>query len=258
MLKNTPGSSNCTGTPATKKTQNTPYPSEVLGQTVQRSAPPRTQNSRFVDHAVRTARSTFPDCRFLSAAPSLSTTEGPVDPAREPLGGEADGADLVGEQAGLEQAEERVREVVGVDIRPPARGLGQEHGDHLALPEVGADLAPDGPGRLGGDAEQVEVLDGEAKERAEHGPQAGLGVSVASDQVVYQSDVYAASRSNQGSPRRHGHARAGWGDRAVLILIGIRVGLDGVNPIYYDTIKVSLLLFLLYARSASLTYVSPS
>jgi hypothetical protein len=29
-----------------------------------------------------------------------------------------------------------------------------------------------------------------------------------------------------------------WGDRAVVVLIGIRLGLDGVNPIYYDTIKV--------------------
>jgi hypothetical protein len=25
----------------------------------------------------------------------------------------------------------------------------------------------------------------------------------------------------------------------VLILIGLRLGLDGVNPIYYDSIKVS-------------------
>ena len=30
-----------------------------------------------------------------------------------------------------------------------------------------------------------------------------------------------------------------WGDRAVLILVGIRLGLDGVNPIYHDSIKVS-------------------
>jgi hypothetical protein len=35
-----------------------------------------------------------------------------------------------------------------------------------------------------------------------------------------------------------------WGDRGVLILIGIRLGLDGVNPIYYDTIKVPLSTFL--------------
>ncbi|KZT08838.1 uncharacterized protein LAESUDRAFT_757025 [Laetiporus sulphureus 93-53] len=66
-------------------------------------------------------------------------------------------------------------------------------------------------------------------------PEAGLGVSVASDAVIYQSDVYAASRSTMGSPRKH--ARSGWGDRAVLVLIGIRLGIDGVNPIYYDSVK---------------------
>jgi hypothetical protein len=31
-----------------------------------------------------------------------------------------------------------------------------------------------------------------------------------------------------------------WGGRAVLVLVGIRLGLDGVNPVYYDTIKVRL------------------
>lgn len=31
-----------------------------------------------------------------------------------------------------------------------------------------------------------------------------------------------------------------WGDRAVLVLIGIRLGIEGVNPVYYNTIKVSL------------------
>ncbi|KAF9808590.1 hypothetical protein IEO21_07806 [Rhodonia placenta] len=66
-------------------------------------------------------------------------------------------------------------------------------------------------------------------------PEAGMGVSVAVDGVVYESDVYAVSRSTMGSPRRS--ARSSWGDRAVLVLIGIRLGLDGVNPIYYDTIK---------------------
>ncbi|KAH7909440.1 cysteine protease required for autophagy [Hygrophoropsis aurantiaca] len=68
-------------------------------------------------------------------------------------------------------------------------------------------------------------------------PDANLGVSVASDGVIFQSDVYAASHRNVhiGSPRRH--AKASWGGRAVLVLIGIRLGIDGVNPIYYDTIK---------------------
>lgn len=71
-------------------------------------------------------------------------------------------------------------------------------------------------------------------------PAAGLGVSVAADGVVYQSDVFAASRSGLTSPTKH--SRSAWGDRAVLILIGIRLGLDGVNPVYYDTIKVQFFL----------------
>ncbi|KAF8548280.1 hypothetical protein OG21DRAFT_1489519 [Imleria badia] len=66
-------------------------------------------------------------------------------------------------------------------------------------------------------------------------PEAGLGVAVAADGVVYQSDVYAASNVHIGSPRRH--ARSSWGERGVLVLIGIRLGIDGVNPIYYEPIK---------------------
>ncbi|KAF7419636.1 Cysteine protease atg4 [Pleurotus ostreatus] len=65
-------------------------------------------------------------------------------------------------------------------------------------------------------------------------PDAALGVSVGVDGVVFQSDVYAASNSGT-LPKRH--VRNNWGDRAVLILVGIRLGLDGVNPIYYDSIK---------------------
>jgi len=63
-------------------------------------------------------------------------------------------------------------------------------------------------------------------------------VSVATDGVVFQSDVYAASNNHIVSARRHG--RSTWGGRPVLVLLGIRLGLDGVNPIYYDTIKVRL------------------
>ena len=33
-----------------------------------------------------------------------------------------------------------------------------------------------------------------------------------------------------------------WGDRPVLHLLGIRLGIECVNPIYYDTIKVCLVL----------------
>ena len=68
-------------------------------------------------------------------------------------------------------------------------------------------------------------------------PKVGLGVSVASDSVIYQSDVYAASHHLIGSPKRH--AKRSWGDRGVLVLIGTRLGIDGVNPVYYEAIKVS-------------------
>ncbi|KAK7688333.1 hypothetical protein QCA50_008705 [Cerrena zonata] len=69
-----------------------------------------------------------------------------------------------------------------------------------------------------------------------HGfPEAGLGVYVAADGgSIYESEVFAASHSGVGSPRRSNRS---WGDRAVLVLIGHRLGLDGVNPIYYDTLK---------------------
>ncbi|KAK1230170.1 Cysteine protease atg4 [Marasmius sp. AFHP31] len=84
-------------------------------------------------------------------------------------------------------------------------------------------------------------------------PQSGLGVAVATDGALYQTDVFAASHSSTTAPasssgsvfsspslgrRRHNHTTASWGDRPVLLLLGIRLGLDGVNPIYYETIKM--------------------
>jgi len=68
-------------------------------------------------------------------------------------------------------------------------------------------------------------------------PKAGLGVSVAVDSVIYQSDVYAASHNLIGSPKKH--IRKSWGNKGVLVLIGTRSGIDGVNPVYYEAIKVS-------------------
>ncbi|CAL1697204.1 unnamed protein product [Somion occarium] len=67
-------------------------------------------------------------------------------------------------------------------------------------------------------------------------PEAGLGIYVAADGgTIYESDVFAASHSGMASPRRG--SQKSWGDRAVLVLIGHRLGIDGVNPIYYDTLK---------------------
>jgi hypothetical protein len=67
-------------------------------------------------------------------------------------------------------------------------------------------------------------------------PEATLGISIAVDGQIFQTDVYSASHPPGGSPRPR--KLSTWGDRAVVVLIGIRLGLDGVNPIYYDTIKV--------------------
>ncbi|KAJ6522191.1 hypothetical protein DFH09DRAFT_1251014 [Mycena vulgaris] len=84
-------------------------------------------------------------------------------------------------------------------------------------------------------------------------PECGLGVSVATDGTLYQTEVFAASHSPAAraalqahaarSPTKHAHAHvpkpeATWGDRPVLLLLGIRLGLDGVNPVYHETIKL--------------------
>lgn len=75
-------------------------------------------------------------------------------------------------------------------------------------------------------------------------PEAGLGVSIASDSQIFQSDVFAASHPPMGSPSSKKKLASTWGGRAVLVLIGIRLGLDGVNPIYYETIKVGWVLIV--------------
>ncbi|PFH45372.1 hypothetical protein AMATHDRAFT_9389 [Amanita thiersii Skay4041] len=69
-------------------------------------------------------------------------------------------------------------------------------------------------------------------------PECGLGVAVAIDNALYQTDVFTASHGgavHARSPRKV--VRTTWGDRPVLLLLGIRLGIDRVNPIYYDTIK---------------------
>ncbi|WVF66166.1 hypothetical protein IAT40_000906 [Kwoniella sp. CBS 6097] len=76
-----------------------------------------------------------------------------------------------------------------------------------------------------------------------------LAVATATDSIIYRSDVYIASNlPSEGwdgwpsvpKPRRSSASTTqstAWGEKAVLVLIGIRLGLDGVNPIYYDSIK---------------------
>ncbi|MCO5579019.1 hypothetical protein L7F22_032871 [Adiantum nelumboides] len=76
---------------------------------------------------------------------------------------------------------------------------------------------------------------GAIKKLVDDYPEAGLGVSMASDGVVYLNQVKTQAQTNSsGTHRRVGH----W-DRPVLVLIGIRLGLEGVHPMYHDSIKAT-------------------
>ena len=79
-------------------------------------------------------------------------------------------------------------------------------------------------------------------------PYAGVAVSVASDSVIVKSDVFAASEPASPLPAAGGSLgkksagsatskSATWGSRPVIVLVGIRLGLDGVNPIYHDSVR---------------------
>ncbi|KAJ7348511.1 hypothetical protein DFH08DRAFT_866104 [Mycena albidolilacea] len=95
-------------------------------------------------------------------------------------------------------------------------------------------------------------------------PVCGLAAASASLSPLtehYQTEVFAAlhslafapSSSSAASVSSHGHSsssrRSGSkkgkepkkGDRPVLLLLGMRLGLDGVNPIYYET---TMLLYI--------------
>ena len=87
--------------------------------------------------------------------------------------------------------------------------------------------------------------------------EAGLEVALSVDSVIYQSDVFAASATPRGHGTESNSKNAGtsksrkkeqgptkWGNRPVLILVGIRLGIEGVNPIYYESVKVSSALAL--------------
>jgi hypothetical protein len=79
-------------------------------------------------------------------------------------------------------------------------------------------------------------------------PPCGLAVSVASDGMIFRSDVYSASNAKDDGwapvvrtlpwdPSVHA-SRAGFGNKAVLVLVNVRLGTNTVNPIYYDSLKV--------------------
>lgn len=82
---------------------------------------------------------------------------------------------------------------------------------------------------------------GSIKTLAHAFPEAQLSVSLAVDGTVFASDVYAASHigmvSSGGRSISSRKSTAKWGGRAVLILVNIRLGIDNVNPIYYEALK---------------------
>lgn len=94
---------------------------------------------------------------------------------------------------------------------------------------------------------------GAIKQLVSEFPEAGIAVELAHDGVFYLDEVRAAGRSQSpASPsQQRGKARCAapsldgrrgqgvaW-HRPVLVLIGIRLGLDSVNPIYYDSVKAT-------------------
>ncbi|KAJ6485935.1 hypothetical protein C8R45DRAFT_287290 [Mycena sanguinolenta] len=81
------------------------------------------------------------------------------------------------------------------------------------------------------------IAAGAIKALVQNFPLAGIGVSVATDGVLYQSSVFEASHTSPTQGPDSENDSISWGDRPVLLLLGLRLGLDGVNPIYYDTIK---------------------
>ncbi|SPO26209.1 uncharacterized protein UTRI_02485 [Ustilago trichophora] len=68
-------------------------------------------------------------------------------------------------------------------------------------------------------------------------PDAGIAVELAHDGVFYLDEQFGKARSSAaGSNGRKGGAYLA---KPVLILIGIRLGLDSVNPIYYESVKAT-------------------
>ncbi|KAJ9110646.1 hypothetical protein QFC19_001475 [Naganishia cerealis] len=88
---------------------------------------------------------------------------------------------------------------------------------------------------------------GAVKTLANGFPLCGLAIVTATDSTIYASQVVAASHQPLGEwaqlfdtlpVRRRPPSGAGeWGGQGVLILAGVRLGMEGVNPLYHDSIK---------------------
>ncbi|KAJ7728224.1 hypothetical protein B0H16DRAFT_1777888 [Mycena metata] len=98
-------------------------------------------------------------------------------------------------------------------------------------------------------------------------PICSLGVSVATDGTFYQTDVFVAParptdtapvhtrvwRPAEGEGRWEEETKR-WGDRPVLLLLGIQLKIKSVNPVYYETIK---LLYTFPQSRDGLFYLDP-
>ena len=105
---------------------------------------------------------------------------------------------------------------------------------------------------------------GAIKNLANNFEPANLGIALAIDTTVYRSEVFAVARGN-------GDSKDAW-SRPVLILVPLRLGLTGVNPIYFSSIKHYFTLpqcvgiaggrpsssyYFVGAQSDSLIYIDP-
>ena len=71
-------------------------------------------------------------------------------------------------------------------------------------------------------------------------PAANIGVALAIDTTVYESEVVGVASGHAQSapsPGLPGKRSTGEWTRPVLILVPLRLGLNGVNPIYHESIK---------------------
>lgn len=82
-------------------------------------------------------------------------------------------------------------------------------------------------------------------------PPCGLAIVTATDSTIYASEVISASYHEPAGEwadlmdalpvRTQGEKGDEWGGKGVLILAGVRLGMQGVNPLYHESIKVSKL-----------------
>ncbi|MCO5585190.1 hypothetical protein L7F22_039122 [Adiantum nelumboides] len=79
---------------------------------------------------------------------------------------------------------------------------------------------------------------GAIKKLVDEYPACGLGVSVASDGVIYLDQVKLQACKSHINGQKRASVLHKW-ERPILVLIGVRLGLEGVHPMYHDSIKAT-------------------